>query len=102
MKLIYTRENRFLVYNIQNIVENAGITTILKNEYASSAAGDLAPHETWLELWVLQDDDYPLAMMAIKAAFDHKDDSGWVCQKCSENNNASFELCWQCQTERPD
>ncbi|MFT7235572.1 MAG: hypothetical protein ACI9QV_001153 [Methylophagaceae bacterium] len=102
MKLIYTRENRFLVYNIQNIVENAGLTTILKNEYASSAAGDLAPHETWLELWVLNEDDYPLAMRAIRAAFDQQDAADWVCQQCSENNIASFELCWQCQTERPD
>ncbi|MDQ7072910.1 MAG: DUF2007 domain-containing protein [Gammaproteobacteria bacterium] len=35
MKLLYTRENRYLVYNIQNVIENHGITTLLKNEYAA-------------------------------------------------------------------
>lgn len=101
MKLIYTNENRFLVYNIQNIVENAHITTVLKNEYASSAAGDLAPHETWLELWVMQDDDYDLAIAAIKVAFNKEGVLDWHCPKCLEHNNASFDSCWQCQMERP-
>jgi hypothetical protein len=102
MKLIYTNENRFLVYNIQNIVENARITTTLKNEYASSAAGDLAPHETWLELWVMQDDDLDLAIAAIEAAFNKNNVIDWRCPHCLEHNNASFDACWQCQTERPD
>ena len=101
MKLIYTHENRFLVYNIQNIVENARIQTILKNEYDSSAAGDLVPHETWLELWVVEDRDYDLAMAAITNAFKQDAQLEWVCPKCSEPNEPGFELCWQCQTERP-
>lgn len=101
MKLIYTNENRFLVYNIQNIVENAHIQTVLKNEYASSAAGDLVPHETWLELWVQDDGDYDLAMRAIKQAFDEQHEQTWICPQCHEENLGSFDLCWQCQTEKP-
>ena len=101
MKLIYTHENRFLVYNIQNIVENAHIQTTLKNEYASSAAGDLVPHETWLELLVVADRDYDLAIAAIDTAFKPKTQLPWVCPECSEPNEPAFELCWQCQTEWP-
>jgi hypothetical protein len=101
MKLIYTHENRFLVYNIQNIVENARIQTTLRNEYASSAAGDLVPHETWLELWVVEDRDYDLATAAIANAFKQEAKLEWTCPQCSELNIASFELCWQCQAERP-
>jgi len=102
MKLIYTNENRFLVYNIQNIIENARITATLKNEYASSAAGDLVPHETWLELWVVDNADYDLAKAAIDSAFKQANESGWDCPQCSERNTASFDVCWQCQAERPD
>jgi hypothetical protein len=25
----------------------------------------------------------------------------WTCPGCSEENDAGFELCWSCQTERP-
>jgi hypothetical protein len=102
MKLIYTHENRFLVYNIQNIIENAHIATTLKNEYASSAAGDLVPHETWLELWVVENSDYDLAIAAIESAFDKSNRIEWICKACLERNTASFDVCWQCQTERSD
>ncbi|MDC9725793.1 MAG: DUF2007 domain-containing protein [Gammaproteobacteria bacterium] len=97
MKLIYTNENRYLVHNIQNIVENAGITIMLKNEFAAGAAGDLVPHETWLELWVVNDDDYDKAMVAIDSSFSTANDAEWIYNSCKEVNNASFEFCWNCQ-----
>lgn len=101
MKLVYTNENRYLVHNIQNIVENAGITIMLKNEFAAGAAGDLVPHETWLELWVINDDDYDPAIQALDTAFSHIDDADWTCPQCQEKNNASFDFCWHCQHSSP-
>ena len=101
MKLIYTQENRFLVNNARNIVENAGIETVLRNEYASSAAGDLSPFDTWLELWVVNDSDYAEAMKIIETLSSGKNQEEWVCEKCGEKNDASFDICWQCQNERP-
>lgn len=97
MKLVYTHENRYLVHNIQNIVANAGIQIMLKNEFAAGAAGDLVPHETWLELWVVNDVDYDKAIQAIDTSFSSEDDADWICHHCSEKNNASFEFCWRCQ-----
>ena len=97
MKLIYTNENRYLVHNIQNIVENSGVKIMLKNEFAAGAAGDLVPHETWLELWVVNDQDYDKAIQSIASAFAHQDDPEWICTHCQEKNNASFDFCWYCQ-----
>lgn len=100
MKLIYTNENRFIVSNVQNIIQNAGIDIILKNEFAAGGAGDLSPFDTWLELWVTEDSDYPKAMKII-TDMEHSDDShDWFCHKCQEKNSASFEICWKCQSER--
>lgn len=101
MKLLYTNENRYLVHNIQNIVENDGIEIMLKNEFAAGAAGDLIPHETWLELWVMDDADYEHAMQLISSSFSHKDDPIWICSHCHEKNDASFEFCWKCQNSSP-
>lgn len=97
MKLLYTRENRYLVYNIQNIVENNGIATWLKNEFAVGAVGDLVPHESWLELWVIDDADYDRAMQLINDTNQAATDIYWVCTNCKESNNATFEFCWNCQ-----
>jgi len=102
MKLLYTNENRYLVNNIQNIVDNAGISTMLKNEFAAGAAGDLVPHETWLELWVIEDRDYDQAVLLLDNTFSKASDATWQCNQCKETNNASFEFCWNCQNEMPD
>lgn len=102
MKLLYTNENRYLVNNIQNIVDNAGISTMLKNEFAAGAAGDLVPHETWLELWVIEDQDYDKAVLLLNNTFSKPSDATWQCKQCNETNNTSFEFCWNCQNEMPD
>ena len=57
MKLIYSNENQFLVNNAKNILENHNIEVTLKNEFASGAAGVLAPIDTWVELWIINDID---------------------------------------------
>jgi hypothetical protein len=101
MKLLYTNENRYLVHNIQNLVENAGIAIMLKNEFSAGAAGDLVPHETWLELWAMHDADYDHAMQLIAASFSGEDDAEWLCNNCQETNDASFDFCWNCHHSAP-
>jgi putative signal transducing protein len=100
MKLLYTHENRFLVSNVQNLVQNAHITIMLKNEFAGGAAGDLVPHETWLEIWV-NDEDFDTATAVISSSFSKQNDIDWTCVKCNEINDASFDFCWSCQSEAP-
>ena len=97
MKLLYTNENRYLVHNIENIMNNAGIAIMLKNEFAAGAAGDLIPHETWLELWIVHEYDYEKAVVVLEQSFSSETDEKWLCSNCSEINDASFDFCWQCQ-----
>ncbi|RYF98560.1 MAG: DUF2007 domain-containing protein [Chitinophagaceae bacterium] len=99
MKLIYTHENRLLVSNIQNILDNAGIAVTLKNEYAAGASGDLSFLNTWLEVWVINDEDYEKALIITNKAFNSNHTTEWVCTDCKETNDASFDLCWNCQKE---
>jgi hypothetical protein len=94
MKLLYTNENRLLVNNVLNIVENEGIEIMLKNEFTGGAAGDIAPHETWLEVWV-EDEDFYRASRLIEA-IESNTGPGWECTSCGEFNDASFEVCWSC------
>ena len=100
MKLVYTNENRFLVANARNVLQNAGIAVSLKNEFAVGGVGDLAPIDAWLELWVLEDKDYQQALQIINSALSNKDSEEWVCPYCNEKNDASFEFCWSCQNEK--
>ena len=99
MRLLYTNENRFLVSNAKNIVENAGITVTLKNEYAGGAVGEISPFDAWLELWVVDDADYERAKQVIEASLIDDDALDWVCDRCGEHNAAAFEWCWNCHHE---
>lgn len=100
MKLIYTHENRFLVANAQNILEQAGIRVVWKNEFASSAIGEISPFDTWPELWVIEDADYDHAIQVIANALSSPNAPEWTCASCKENNDAAFETCWNCQTDK--
>jgi hypothetical protein len=98
MKLIYTHENRLLVSNVQNILENANIAVTLKNEYAAGASGDLSFLNTWMEVWVINDEDYGKAMQMIETTL-NSNSGEWICNGCNERNAASFDFCWSCQQE---
>lgn len=99
MKLLYTNENRFLVSNVKNIIKNAGINFGLKNEYIGGGAGDLSPFDTWLELWI-EDEDYERALELIEPILNKQISADWICSKCKEKNAAAFDYCWNCENEK--
>lgn len=99
MKLIYTHENGFLVNNIKNIIEADGIETILKNEFSSGAIGEVSAVDAWVELWVINDDDVEKANRIISEMKSKADEPDWQCRECKEENDASFDICWNCQVE---
>ena len=99
MKKMYANENRFLVINVKNIIESYGIDTILKNEFAQGAIGEISAFDAWPEIWVLNDNDYERALDIIEKSISNASDVEWVCKVCNEENDASFEICWSCQSE---
>ncbi|WP_295899141.1 DUF2007 domain-containing protein [uncultured Vibrio sp.] len=99
MKQIYSCENHFLIVNAKNIIEGMGIETFVKNEFATGAIGEISAFDCWPELWIVNDSDYDKAAEAIAAMTSTKSASTWVCTQCSEVNEPSFELCWNCQHE---
>lgn len=99
MKLAYTHENRFLVSNARNILENENIETLLKNEFIGGAAGDLSSFDSWQEIWV-EEKDYSKAKKLLSVLTDNDVFIDWICSTCGEANDTSFEICWKCHRER--
>ncbi|WP_404398876.1 DUF2007 domain-containing protein [Idiomarina loihiensis] len=96
MKLIYTHENKLLVENARNLLQMEGIETVMKNEFSSGAAGDLAPLDTWPELWLVEDTQLAVAKTLIENMEEQANGADWVCNNCQEINGAAFEVCWNC------
>ncbi|GLX87076.1 hypothetical protein tloyanaT_33290 [Thalassotalea loyana] len=99
MKKIYSNENNFLVHNVKNMVEAQGIEVFIKNEFAQGAVGDISAFDAWPELWVVDDADFERATNIIEASQKNTYSSDWICNNCQEVNDASFDICWQCQEE---
>lgn len=100
MKLVFTHENLLIVSNIQNILTQNSINVVIKNQYTAGGAGDIAPQETWPELWVEDGSDYNKAISLIDTIEKQNlENKSWVCAYCHEENQSSFEICWHCQRE---
>lgn len=99
MRQVYTNANRMLVLNVQNILERAGINTLLRNEFAVGGMGELSPFDAWLEVWVVDNADLSRAREIAGSVVSHPDAAQWICNRCQESNDPSFEYCWNCQND---
>lgn len=97
MKLIYTNENTFLVNNVKNLLEAQNIPVFIKNEFAQGAVGEISAFDSWPEVWIVNDSDYDKAIEIVELSQEKNQSEEWSCTLCSEKNDASFEVCWNCQ-----
>ena len=98
MKRVYSSYNQTAVYHARNLLESAGIETLVRNAHLSSAMGELPPAECQAELWVLDDADQARASEILAA----KQQTGpdWTCS-CGETLGGQFTQCWRCGGARP-
>ena len=57
MKRVFGSYNQQLVHHAKNLLEAAGIRVLVRNQYLSSAMGELPPAECEAQIWVLEDAD---------------------------------------------
>ena len=101
MKLVYTHENRLMVLNVRNILSDHGIEVVVNKEYASSAAGGLAPIDTWPEVWVVNDDDFGSSMNITESLDVELNTAMSQCREFREMYYETFDYCWKCKRDKP-
>lgn len=79
------------------MLEAAGIRAVVRNEFLSSAMGELPPAECQAEVWVLDDADAQRAERILLAGPPSGPD--WTC-RCGEVLGAQFSQCWRCGAYR--
>jgi len=100
LKRIYSSFNLAAVHHARNLLETAGIRAVVKNEFLSSAMGDLPPAECQAEVWVLFEQDLQAAETVLKNAFSLNSGEPWKCHGCGEACEAQFTQCWRCGAHR--
>jgi hypothetical protein len=97
LKRVYSSWNLAAVHHARNLLQAAGIQAVVKNEYLSSAMGDLPPAECQAELWLLREADMPRAEQLLFSQPEQSPE--WGCA-CGEHLGAQFTQCWRCGAYR--
>jgi hypothetical protein len=95
LKRIYSSHNLAAVHHARNLLETAGIGAVVRNEFLSSAMGDLPPAECQAEVWVLFEEDVPAAETLLRSITSPVDLPAWMCS-CGETCEGQFTQCWRC------
>jgi hypothetical protein len=97
LKRVFSSWNLAAVHHARNVLDAAGIRAVVKNEYLSSAMGDLPPAECQAELWLLREADLKAAEEILFRSQPQGD--AWKC-RCGEELGAQFAQCWNCGSYR--
>lgn len=93
---VFSHEDRFLVQQVKDLLDQKEVACFIKNEFASGAIGELAPFDCCPEVWILDEEWEPKAKLWIAQLAAESGTQEWHCNSCGEDNDGSFELCWQC------
>ncbi|KXI27381.1 putative signal transducing protein [Paraglaciecola hydrolytica] len=100
MKKIYSHHDRFMVWQIKGLLESHGIPCFIKNEFAIGGVGELSPFDSLPEVWISDDEWWPKTQQVISEfELQPQQNKDWYCAQCQEQNDANFEVCWQCGTD---
>jgi len=97
MKRIASSELLAEIGHFKNVLEQAGIACVIKNEQLSGGLGEIPWTECIPELWVVDDDQRGQALQLIEEQRSSATPSSpWRCGNCGESNEGQFAACWQC------
>ncbi len=102
MLLVYTHPHLYMVEMAAERLRAAGMQVRLRNQFSLGAAGELAPQDTWPELWLEVAQHQQLARQLLADLLSPPTGPDWCCPACQESNDPSFDLCWACGTAKPD
>lgn len=84
-----------IVGSMAGLLSQEGIESEIRNDILGGGAGEIAPGETWVELWVSKD-QAEVADLLIKKTSAQPEQVDWICDHCRESNPATFDICWHC------
>jgi len=82
---------------LRSVLEEHGITCLVKNELLLGASGEIPPNECWPELWVVEDRELSAAERVVARALRAAPGAEcWACPRCDEPLEPQFTECWRC------
>ncbi len=97
MKRLINCDSLFQAGHIKNILQQAGIDCLIKNEQLSGGLGEIPFLDCLPELWILRNKDFERAQSLLKSSCNANiSGTPWGCMNCGEKNESHFAVCWKC------
>ena len=100
MRRVYTAATLPEAHLILQQLESVGIKARVFNENAQGAIGELPVTDTWPDIWIVQNHQFPAARAVIER-YESSSESELLCNSCGEFSPSRFEVCWQCGAVLP-
>ena len=103
MKELYTSTDSSRIGLCQSVLESAGIASFVQNE-SSPWLGNMMSPAVQPTLCLIDDSRYEEAVELLKPYQESSKIvlSDWTCTNCGEGNPGSFDVCWNCEAEKPE
>jgi len=106
LQKLYTAANEAEAHLIRLDLEAEGLPVAIHGSLLGGICGDgTALGAFGPQVWV-QEEDFEFARLLLESFFeqDHRDEAGgpWTCPGCRTEIESQFDLCWKCQTPRPE
>ena len=98
---IYSTPNAPVAHLVRHALEGEGIDAEVRGETRAAFVGEIPPIETWIEVWVHEEDVARSAPIVQSFITDDATPDGWTCA-CGEALDGSFGTCWSCGADAPD
>jgi Putative prokaryotic signal transducing protein len=97
---LLVRIDRFQAYVLRDILAMHGIKAHVFNEHMQGAVGEIPVDAAMPQVWLDDEFDRVRATEVIRQHNLLRSRKGSLfCRTCQEENPATFELCWNCQSE---
>jgi hypothetical protein len=93
LKRVFSSFDRVAVHHARNLLEAEGIRAEVRNQFLSSAMGELPPAECQAEVWVRTQDAARAQEVLFRAPIPGPE---WKCSQCGETLGSQFTQCWKC------
>ncbi len=102
MKKVFVSQMLVDVETRKELLDQANIPCMIKNERSSGLGGEVPFVEVFPELWVLHDGDEPRAKEIFQDWETAKPtaSTAWTCPSCNEMLQKEFTTCWKCGQDR--
>ncbi|WPB77543.1 DUF2007 domain-containing protein [Archangium violaceum] len=85
------------------LLTGSGLSVEVRGENLAPLAGEIPSTETWVELWVPEEEVERARELVEELEGDEEKAAREVeCPECREENPGNFELCWSCGEELPE